>query len=48
MFKKSGKEDRKPAWLRKYLLVKLTCKKEMHRQWNQGHVSWEEYGDVVV
>lgn len=27
------------AWLRKDLLVKLRCKKEMHRQWKQGHVA---------
>ncbi|KAK4806903.1 LOW QUALITY PROTEIN: hypothetical protein QYF61_012624 [Mycteria americana] len=45
MCKKSGKEGRRPAWLSKDLLVKLKCKKEMHRQWKQGHVSWEEYRD---
>ncbi|GAB0206529.1 hypothetical protein GRJ2_003118500 [Grus japonensis] len=47
MCKKSGKEGRRPAWLSKDLLVKLDCKKEMHRQWNQGHVSWEEYRDAA-
>ena len=26
---------------------KLRCKKEMHRQWKQGHVAWEEYRDAV-
>ncbi|PKU31931.1 hypothetical protein llap_17764 [Limosa lapponica baueri] len=45
--KKSGKEGRRPPWLSKNLLVKLKCKKEMHRQWNQGHVSWEEYRDTA-
>ena len=30
-----------------YLLVKLKGKKEMHRQWKQGQVSWEEYRDVA-
>ncbi|KFQ60214.1 hypothetical protein N334_01909, partial [Pelecanus crispus] len=47
MCKKSGKEGRRPAWLSKDLLVRLKCKKEMHRQWNQGHVSWEEYRDTA-
>lgn len=40
MYKKLGKEGRTPAWLSKDLLVKLKCKKEIHRQWNQGHISW--------
>ncbi|KFW72584.1 hypothetical protein AS28_04447, partial [Pygoscelis adeliae] len=44
--KKLGKKCRRPAWLSKDLLVKLKCKKEMHRQWNQGCVSWEEYRDT--
>ncbi|KAK4815668.1 hypothetical protein QYF61_005414 [Mycteria americana] len=43
--RKSGKEGRRPAQLRKDLLVKLKSKKEMQRQWNQTHVSWEEYMD---
>ncbi|KAK4806794.1 hypothetical protein QYF61_005590 [Mycteria americana] len=45
--KKSGKEGRRPAWLSKDLLVKLKCMKEVHWQWNQGHVSWEEYRDAA-
>ena len=44
MCKKSGKEGRRSAWLSEDL---LKCKKEMHRQWNQGHVSWEEYRDAA-
>ncbi|KAK4828079.1 hypothetical protein QYF61_023139 [Mycteria americana] len=27
------------------LMLHPICKKEMHRQWNQGHVSWGEYRD---
>jgi len=27
--------------------VKLKGKKEFHRQWKQGQVSWEEYGDTA-
>ncbi|KFQ75881.1 hypothetical protein N337_12379, partial [Phoenicopterus ruber ruber] len=44
---KSGKGGRRPAWLSKVLLVKLKHKKEMQKQWNQGHVSWEEYRDAA-
>jgi len=47
MYKRAGKEDRRPAWLSKDLLVKLKCKKEMHRQWKQGHISWDEYRDAA-
>ncbi|KFW02563.1 hypothetical protein N327_13593, partial [Fulmarus glacialis] len=35
--KKSGKDGK----------GKLKGKKEMHRQWKQGQVSWEEYRDAV-
>lgn len=42
-YKKSGKKGRRIAWVSKDLLVKL--KKGMHRQRNQGHRSWEVYGD---
>ena len=45
--KKSGKEGKKLAWLSRDLLVKLKGKKEMHRQWKQGQVSWEEYRDTA-
>jgi len=40
--KKSGKEGKTPAWLSRDLLVKLKGKRELHRQWKQGQVSWEE------
>ncbi|GAB0204051.1 hypothetical protein GRJ2_002870700 [Grus japonensis] len=46
MCKKWVKEGRRPSCLSKDLLIKLKCKKEIHRQWNQGHVSWEEYRDA--
>ncbi|KFZ59181.1 hypothetical protein N338_00715, partial [Podiceps cristatus] len=45
--KKSGKESKRPPWLSRDLLVKLKGKKEMHRQWKQRQVSWEEYRDVA-
>ncbi|KAK4811070.1 hypothetical protein QYF61_016356 [Mycteria americana] len=45
--KKSGKEGKRPAWMSQDLLVKLKGKKEMHRQWKQGQVSWEEYRDTA-
>ncbi|KFR00034.1 hypothetical protein Y956_06354, partial [Nipponia nippon] len=41
--KKSLKEGKRPAWL----WVKLKGNKRMHRQWEQGLVSWEEYGDAA-
>jgi len=28
-------------------LVKLKGKRELHRQWKQGQVSWEEYRDAA-
>ncbi|KAK4822139.1 hypothetical protein QYF61_010262 [Mycteria americana] len=45
--KKSGKEGKRPAWMNEDLLVKLKDKKEMHRQWKQGQVSWEQYRDTA-
>ncbi|KFQ78147.1 hypothetical protein N335_09061, partial [Phaethon lepturus] len=45
--KKSGKEGKRPAWLSGDLLGKLKGKKEMHRQWKQGQVSWDEYRDAA-
>lgn len=47
MYEKSGKDGRRPEWLNKDLFVKLRCKKEMHSQWNQRQVSWEEYREVA-
>jgi len=44
--KKSGKEGKRPAWLNQDLLVKLKGKMELHRQWKQGQVLWEEYRDT--
>jgi len=45
--KKSAKEMKRPAWLSQGLLVKLQGKRELHRQWKQGQVSWEEYRDAA-
>jgi len=45
--KKSGKEGKRPAWLSQDLLIKLKGKRELHRQWKQGQVSWEEYRDAA-
>ncbi|KFM02997.1 hypothetical protein AS27_15497, partial [Aptenodytes forsteri] len=45
--KKSVKEGKTLAWMSQDLLVKLKGKKEMHRQWKQGQVSWEEYRDTA-
>ena len=45
--KKWGKEGRRPAWLSEDLLVEPKCRKEMHRQWTQGHVPWEEDRDTA-
>lgn len=45
--KKWGKEGRRPAWLSEDLLVEPKCRKEMHGQWTQGHVPWEEDRDTA-
>ncbi|KAK4821003.1 hypothetical protein QYF61_010734 [Mycteria americana] len=43
--RKSGKEGKRPAWLSRDVLVKL--KRELHRQWKQGQVTWEEYRNTA-
>ncbi|PKU41811.1 glycerol kinase [Limosa lapponica baueri] len=45
--KKSGKEGKRPTWLSQDLTVKLKGKKEMHKQWKLGQVSWEKYRDAA-
>jgi len=45
--KKSGREGKKPAWLRQETLVRLRKKRELHRQWKQGLASWEEYREAA-
>lgn len=30
------------------ILVKIKAKKEMHVQWKEGQVSWEEYRHILV
>ncbi|KFQ66130.1 hypothetical protein N335_00947, partial [Phaethon lepturus] len=44
---KSGKEVMRPAWLSGDLLGKVKGKKEMHRQWKRGQLSWDEYRDAA-
>jgi len=46
--KKSGNEGKRQAWLSGDLLVKLKGKRELHRQWKQGQVSWESIGILPV
>ncbi|KAK4825160.1 hypothetical protein QYF61_024549 [Mycteria americana] len=45
--RKLGKEGKRPAWLSRDMLVKLKSKRELHRQWKQGQVTWEEYRDAA-
>jgi len=45
--KNSGKEGKTSAWLSRDLLVTLKGTRELHRQWMQGQVPWEEYGDAA-
>ncbi|KFQ90119.1 hypothetical protein N337_04750, partial [Phoenicopterus ruber ruber] len=45
--KKSGKEGKRPTWLRRELLVKLKGKREMVRQRKQEQVSSKEYRDAA-
>ena len=44
--KKSGKEGKRLVWLSQDLLVKLKSKRELHRRWKQGQLSWELYRDA--
>ena len=43
----SSRESEKLGWLSQDLLVKLMCNREMHRQWQQGHVAWAEKVEAV-
>lgn len=43
----SNRGGRKPAKLNKDLQVKVMNKKEMYKQWKQGHIACEEYRDDV-
>ncbi|KFZ52648.1 hypothetical protein N338_12088, partial [Podiceps cristatus] len=45
--KKLGKEGKRPAWLKREMLVALRRKRDLHGQWKQGRVSWEEYRDAA-
>jgi len=47
IFKKYGKEGRRRLWPSKDLLVKLKHKREMHRQYKQGHGFRKEYRDTA-
>ena len=44
---RDGTEGKRLAWMSQDLLVKLKGEKEMHGQWKQGQVSWEEYRDAA-
>jgi len=41
--KKSGRNARRPTWIKKEVLAKLKQKKEVYRGWKQGQVAWEEH-----
>lgn len=45
--RKSSRRGRKQAWFGKDLLVKLREKKSKYKQWKEGCITWEEYGDAV-
>ncbi|KFQ77747.1 hypothetical protein N335_12351, partial [Phaethon lepturus] len=45
--KKSGREGKRLAWLSGDQMGKLKGKNEVHRQWKQGQVSWDEYRDTA-
>jgi len=45
--KPSGREGKRLTWPSRDLLVKLKGKRELHRQWKQGQVCWEEYRDAL-
>jgi len=45
--KKTEKEGKRQVWPIQDLLVKLKSKRELHRQWKQRQVSWEEYRDTA-
>lgn len=44
--KKSEQEGKSLAWLSQGLPVKLKGKRELHKQWQQGQVPWEEHRDT--
>jgi len=47
MRKKSRKGGRRPAWLKRELLVELRWKRKVHGMWKEGQATWEEYRNVV-
>lgn len=36
----------KKVWLSREMLIKLKGKKQMHKQWELGEVTWEENREV--
>ena len=40
-------EGKRQAWINRDPLVELKGKKEMHRQWKRGQLSWEKYRDAA-
>ncbi|GAB0182816.1 hypothetical protein GRJ2_000746900 [Grus japonensis] len=45
--RKSGKNTRRPVWMNKELLDKLSHETEAYRGWKQGRVACEEYRETV-
>jgi len=43
----SVKEGKRLARPSRDMLVKLKSNRELHRQWKQGQISWEEYRDAA-
>ena len=47
MSKKSSTGGRRPAWMSKELLAKLTWKRKVCKMWKEGQASWDEYRNIV-
>ncbi|KFO70779.1 hypothetical protein N303_15360, partial [Cuculus canorus] len=45
--RKSGRKGKRLTWLSRELLVKLKKKKVLHRQCEQGQVTWDMYRDAA-
>ncbi|KFZ67368.1 hypothetical protein N338_13023, partial [Podiceps cristatus] len=45
--RKAGREGKRPAWLSQDMLLKLKSKRDLHRQWKQGRVTWDKYRDTA-
>lgn len=47
MYKKSGKNGRRPLWINKKILVILQKTKKAYGGWKQGWVSWKGYRNII-